>query len=317
MIKNEMKCYRRSTRDNGVRGIRTFLIGVNVSNARLLMMLLLIVHVNAFQNSDNNVPLRLQKRIVSMENNNMPSAQHSTVNILNQQIRRNKSITIHNNYQYNKNSVGPIMAVADNDCDPKKESTLTNSVLQKLSLLRHVAMALIVVVGSLFLVIPNDNTNSYGMMANAAPPFAVIAEELGYFPIQNPTTGDLIYVPQRIKRHSTEQAIQLATLLNTKGVVLAGTYWCPHTTRQKELFGQEAFYSNIRYVECSSKGFNGQPAICLAQKVTGYPTWLFPDGTQISGERSLSYLAQSVGMTTFQDELEDNTPSLLGADSCK
>lgn len=45
--------------------------------------------------------------------------------------------------------------------------------------------------------------------AQAAPPIAVIAEELGYFPVTN-RQGETVMVPKRVTRSSSEQAIQLA-----------------------------------------------------------------------------------------------------------
>lgn len=43
----------------------------------------------------------------------------------------------------------------------------------------------------------------------AAPPIAIIAEELGYFPVTN-RYGETVYVPKRIQRPSSNQAIELA-----------------------------------------------------------------------------------------------------------
>ena len=150
--------------------------------------------------------------------------------------------------------------------------------------------------------------------ARAAPPIAIIAEELGYFPVTN-KAGETVYIPKRVQRESSDQATELARRLRQQGVVMAGTYWCPHTSRQKELFGREA-WQNINYVECSSKGYNGNAGYCLTNKVEGYPTWVFKNGKQISGERPLSLLAQEVGMTNFREELETNLPALPGS-ACK
>jgi len=69
-------------------------------------------------------------------------------------------------------------------------------------------------------------------IANAAPPIAVIAEELGYFPVQN-KDGQVMYIPKRVKRQSSEQAIELAKILKERGVTMYGAYWCPHCSRQK------------------------------------------------------------------------------------
>ena len=62
--------------------------------------------------------------------------------------------------------------------------------------------------------------------AQAAPPIAVIAEELGYFPVQN-RNGDVVYVPKKVQRQSTDQAIELAKMLSEKGMVFYGAFWCP------------------------------------------------------------------------------------------
>ena len=48
--------------------------------------------------------------------------------------------------------------------------------------------------------------------ANAAPPFAIMAEELGYFPVYD-KQGGVIYVPKRVARESSPQAIDLANHL--------------------------------------------------------------------------------------------------------
>ena len=55
----------------------------------------------------------------------------------------------------------------------------------------------------------------------AAPPFAVMAEEMGYFPVQN-KEGQVIYVPRRVQRQSSDQAIELAKRLKQAGAVMYG-----------------------------------------------------------------------------------------------
>lgn len=62
--------------------------------------------------------------------------------------------------------------------------------------------------------------------AQAAPPIAVIAEELGYFPVTN-AEKETVYVPRRIKRESSEQAVKLARKLRESGAVIYTAYWCP------------------------------------------------------------------------------------------
>ena len=152
-------------------------------------------------------------------------------------------------------------------------------------------------------------------VANAAPPIAVIAEELGYFPVTN-SENETVYVPKRIKRESSEQAIQLARKLRETGAVVYTAYWCPHCARQKELFGREA-WKELRNVECAPKGYNAQPGICLAKQVDGYPTMILGNGKRISGERSLSEIAKEIGFKGFREDLETNLPASLGSSACR
>ena len=71
----------------------------------------------------------------------------------------------------------------------------------------------------------------------AAPPIAIIAEEMGYLPVTN-KEGGTVYIPAKIKRSSTDQAIALANRLKSRGSLMYGAYWCSHCQNQKELFGK-------------------------------------------------------------------------------
>jgi len=145
--------------------------------------------------------------------------------------------------------------------------------------------------------------------AVAAPPISVIAEELGYFPVTS-KNGDVTYVPKRVSRKSSAQAVELANVLKEKGVTMYGAYWCPHCSRQKELFGAEA-WSVMNYVECSPKGygFQGQK---MCKGVEGYPTFRDKTGRviNVSGERSLDFLAQQVQFSKFDPSLEEELPAI-------
>jgi uncharacterized membrane protein len=94
---------------------------------------------------------------------------------------------------------------------------------------------------------------------------------------------------------STGNADQLAALadhLRESGAVFYGAYWCPHCQNQKAMFGGAA--SRLPYVECDSRGTNGQPAACQAAGVKAYPTWVI-GGQTVEGELSVSELAQRSG----------------------
>lgn len=152
--------------------------------------------------------------------------------------------------------------------------------------------------------------------ALAAPPISIIAEELGYFPVSN-SDGELRYVAKRTKRVSSFQAIELAKQLKDKDITMYGTYWCPHCSRQKELFGAEA-WSIMNYVECSPKGY-GYKGQEMCKNIDGYPT--FRDSTKkgtimnISGERDLEFLAQQINFP-FDSSLENELPPGIGT-TCK
>jgi glutaredoxin len=76
-----------------------------------------------------------------------------------------------------------------------------------------------------------------------------------------------------------------AQCLRDQGVTMYGAAWCPHCQNQKRAFGDSFKY--IPYVECPD-----EPAKCQAAGVTGYPTWIFTDGSRLEGEQALSTLGE-------------------------
>jgi len=81
---------------------------------------------------------------------------------------------------------------------------------------------------------------------------------------------------------------KLSLCLKEKGAKMYGAYWCSHCQKQKAEFG-EAF-KNILYVECTEKQDE-----CTAAGIEGYPTWVFSDGSKLSGEQDLKVLADKAG----------------------
>lgn len=148
----------------------------------------------------------------------------------------------------------------------------------------------------------------------AAPPFAVISEQLGYFPVTS-SSGDTVYVPARARRTSSYQSIELAQHLQRSGAVMYGAYWCPHCRNQKEMFGREA-WAFIDYIECAPQGFGSNSAMCLKQGVDGYPEWQFGNGKRGHGEMTLDKIAELSGFTgNFDLHLEEPLPMTSG--SCR
>ena len=90
--------------------------------------------------------------------------------------------------------------------------------------------------------------------------------------------------------------IALANHLRKKGVKMHGAFWCGACTRQKELFGQQAF-AKLRYIECDPRGINPNRQACNQAGVNAYPTWILPNGQRGAGVISLSALANASGYT--------------------
>lgn len=110
--------------------------------------------------------------------------------------------------------------------------------------------------------------------------------------------GGLIFV--RNASDGREQSGQVspydgfAQCLADAGAKFYGAYWCPHCQNQKKSLGNS---KNIPYVECSTPNGQGQLPICTDAGITGYPTWVFADGSRLDGERTLEELAEKTSCT--------------------
>lgn len=95
----------------------------------------------------------------------------------------------------------------------------------------------------------------------------------------------------------------LAECLTDNDVVMYGAYWCPHCANQKREFGKA--WKAITYVECAQPGNpRAMSKKCKDAGIEGYPTWVFPDGTRLSGERALRELAEVGGCPWGGEEAE-------------
>ncbi len=72
-----------------------------------------------------------------------------------------------------------------------------------------------------------------------------------------------------------------------------GAFWCPHCHNQKNSFGDASQY--LPYVECSTPDGSGELPVCVDAGVKNYPTWVFPDGSRLTGETALATLSQKTG----------------------
>ena len=84
-----------------------------------------------------------------------------------------------------------------------------------------------------------------------------------------------------------------AKCIAQSGAKFYGAFWCPHCAAQKAEFGDSKQY--LPYVECSLPDESGQTQVCIDNKVTSYPTWVFADGSRLSGETPLDQLSAKTG----------------------
>ncbi len=82
----------------------------------------------------------------------------------------------------------------------------------------------------------------------------------------------------------------LATCLGEAGAKFYGAFWCPHCNNQKKAFGKSS--ELLPYVECSTPDGKGQTQVCLDNQIQSYPTWIFADGTRLTGEQTPQALAE-------------------------
>lgn len=84
-----------------------------------------------------------------------------------------------------------------------------------------------------------------------------------------------------------------ASCLKDKGALFYGAWWCPHCQNQKKESGNSAHL--LPYIECSTPDGQSQNTICTEKGIQSYPTWVFKDGSRLTGEIPLDQLAQKTG----------------------
>ena len=99
----------------------------------------------------------------------------------------------------------------------------------------------------------------------------------------NEGTGEPVDTPSGPSKYDS-----FAECLTNSGAILYGTQWCPHCKSQRALFG--GALSKINEVDCDEES-----SLCKEAGITGYPTWIFGDGTRRSGTQPLDYLAEITG----------------------
>jgi hypothetical protein len=93
-----------------------------------------------------------------------------------------------------------------------------------------------------------------------------------------------------------------AQCLKNKGATFYGAFWCPHCQAQEKDFQmtRQALANIGLYTECSTLDASGQTQVCIDKGIKSYPTWIFADGSQLSGEIPLQQLADKTSCTLPQ-----------------
>ncbi len=93
--------------------------------------------------------------------------------------------------------------------------------------------------------------------------------------------------------------VQFAKDLAASGTVFYGAHWCPACTQQKELF--EDGKDNLPFVEVTrpDRTLNETG---VAEQITEFPTWVFPDDSRLVGVQSLETLSTRSGVAIPQSE---------------
>jgi len=84
-----------------------------------------------------------------------------------------------------------------------------------------------------------------------------------------------------------------AQCLSEKKTKFYGAFWCQHCQAQKKMFGGSV--KHLPYIECSTPDGKGQTQQCIDEKIQGYPTWEFADGSRMSGKVSFEILSEKSG----------------------
>lgn len=92
---------------------------------------------------------------------------------------------------------------------------------------------------------------------------------------------------------SSPDLVAFAKALTAAGTKLFGAAWCPHCTEQKALFEDGANYLNSIEVTNPDRTLN---EIGVANNITSFPTWQFPDGSYLAGAQSLETISQRSGV---------------------
>jgi hypothetical protein len=91
-----------------------------------------------------------------------------------------------------------------------------------------------------------------------------------------------------------------ANCVTSTGAKFYGAFWCPHCAATKKMFGDAQ--GLLPYVECSTPDGTGQTQVCKDKNVNAYPTWIFADGSRLTGEISFEQIAEKTSCPVPQQQ---------------
>ncbi len=81
-----------------------------------------------------------------------------------------------------------------------------------------------------------------------------------------------------------------ADCITSSGAKFYGAFWCPHCQKQKADFGKSA--EKLPYIECSTPNGKDMLPVCTEAEIKSFPTWVFSDGSRLSGEQTFQTLSE-------------------------
>jgi len=80
---------------------------------------------------------------------------------------------------------------------------------------------------------------------------------------------------------------QLAQCINSKGIVMYGSFKCAVCAKTRAMFGDSFQY--VKEIECHPQGVNPETDRCLKKEIKGTPTWVLepdgPDGVEVKRQQ--------------------------------
>ncbi|WP_168564117.1 Ig-like domain-containing protein [Crateriforma spongiae] len=111
--------------------------------------------------------------------------------------------------------------------------------------------------------------------------------------------SDVLAVTGQAEGESEPDLVQFAKNLEAAGVQFFGAAWCPACTQQKELF--EDGGDELPFVEVTNPD-RTLNSIGIAEGISQFPTWRFPDDTEATGVLDLTTISSRSGVPIPQSE---------------